>query len=391
MKPNGMRPEKFITLIFVLVLFSCSNSNEHAGATGKHLKSPDLVEHAKRFSIEQHKNVYVVRIFGNRRKHDEVTGYFVLSNDTTGLRREYRYREACVIKTPCTNIAALSSIYASIFFELGALNNVTTIDNVDYIVNPEIIDRYKKGKLAEIGKSQQINIEAAVKIKPDVLFTFGMGEGEKDKDKKLVQSSIATAIVVDHLEENPLARAEWIKFFAVFVNKYARADSVFSEVEIKYNQLRQELASVKSRPTVFSEIKYSEFWYMPGGRSYVASLFGDAGADYLWKENTDFGSLPLSFEQVYARARQADYWLNLSTLNTKQELVAMEKRYADFNAFKQNQLFNNNKVVNTKGYSSYWETGMIHPERILSDLIYIFHPELHPKAEKELFYYKRLN
>ena len=71
----------------------------------------------------------------------------------TGLRREYRYREACVIKTPCTNIAVHSaSIYASIFFELGALNNVTTIDNVDYIVNRELLTD-TKGKLAGMRQS----------------------------------------------------------------------------------------------------------------------------------------------------------------------------------------------------------------------------------------------
>lgn len=386
-----MLAHKFIFGLVVVLAFSCGNKVKNETVKENDPGAGSLIKYAKRFSIVQSDAIYEVRIYGNRHKNDEVTAYFVLSTDTNGLSKEYRYREARIIKTPCTNIAALSSIYVNIFYELGALNNVTTIDNIDYIVNTAIIEKHKNGRLAEIGKTERINIETAVKIYPDMLFTFGMGEGEKDKDKKLEQTGIPTAIVVDHLEESPLARAEWIKFFAVFVNKYQQADSIFNAVNKHYKEYSTKALGADKKPTVFSEIKYSEFWYMPGGKSYVATLFKDAGADYLWQDNDDFGSLALSFEQVYARAREADYWLNLSTLNTKSELLAMEQRYADFKAFKQGTLYNNNRIVNDKGYSSYWETGMIHPERILSDLIHIFHPRLMPGHENDLYYYKRLN
>lgn len=69
-------------------------------------------------------------------------------------------------------------------------------------------------------------------------------------------------------------------------------------------------------------------------KSYVAQLLNDAAANYLWKDNDQFGSLPLSFEQVYAKAKDADYWINLSVLKHKKDLLGYESRYAEFKAFK---------------------------------------------------------
>ena len=62
------------------------------------------------------------------------------------------------------------------------------------------------------------------------------------------------------------------------------------------------------------------------GKSYVAELLKDAGANYLWKENENTGSVPLTFEQVYSVAKDADFWINLSTLQAKQELLSFESQ-----------------------------------------------------------------
>lgn len=352
-------------------------------------KKDSLVKYARRFKISREGDAYFVTIYGNR--HDSnYSKSFALCNDTAGKRLLYRFRDSEIIKIPCQKIAALSSIYANMFYELGALPQLIAIDNIDYIVNPAIISRHKAGDLAEIGKTAQTDVEAALSLKPDIIFTFGMGEGDKDRDKKLELTGIPVAISVDHLEESPLARAEWIKFFALFADKYSQADSLFRQVEKKYLDLQALAKQSHRRPTVFTEIKYSEFWYMPGGKSYVATLLNDAGADYLWKDNSDVGSLPLSFEQVYSRAREADYWLHLSTCRSKQNLLQTEKRFADFKAFKTGNLFNNTKKVNEKGYSTYWETGMIFPDRILNDLLFIFHPHLKDSLNSNLYYYEQL-
>lgn len=374
----------YLLSIALLLIVSCAPSEKT-----KTIETPDAseIKYAERFSIQYENGWKKVRLYGNKHTKD-VTATFIIYTDSAPQTNR---PNEILVKVPCKKIAALSSIYARIFFELGALENLIAIDNIDYINCEEIIDKHKRGQLKEIAKGIEMNTEQTIVLKPDIIFSFGMGEWEKDRNRKVEQAKIPIAVSLDHLEQSPLARAEWIKFFAAFVNKSPEADSIFSEVEKKYADLKAAAMKTHFRPTVFNEIKYSDSWYMPGGKSYVAQMLRDAGADYLWKDNEEVGSLPLSFEQVYAKAKEADYWINLSTVRSKTELLAYEKRYAEFKAFKSGDLYNNNRFTNTKGYSSYWETGMIFPDRILSDLIQIFHPELKTGATKEMYYYEKIN
>ena len=45
--------------------------------------------------------------------------------------------------------------------------------------------------------------------------------------------------------------------------------------------------------------------------------------------------------------------------------------------------------MSKNGGNDYWESGVVHPERLLADLIHIMHPDMLP--DRELYYYQRLN
>jgi iron complex transport system substrate-binding protein len=218
---------------------------------------------------------------------------------------------------------------------------------------------------------------------------FGMGNSEDESPPQLLKAGIPVALIVDHLEETPLARAEWIKFIGAFVGQGKPADSIFTNVEKKYLTLKDSMRQFDKGPKVLSELKYGETWYVPGGKSFMSSFINDAGGQYAWKDNTEKGSLPLSFEQVYRIAGDAEVWINLSMVTNQNEMLSEDERYQKFKAFQTNRLYNNNKRVNAKGYSDYWETAMFHPDRVLRDLILIFHkPHV---DEKELYYYRKIH
>ena len=380
-------PHNFLFLFAGLFFFSCGNEKKEQEQDESHVLKKSIQEYAVRFAIEKRPNAVLVHLFGNRNNRHDTTSSFVLRKDSassSGYPSHYK-----PVKIPCKKIAALSSIYASMLTELGAIDAIAAVDNMDYVIDPLIREKHRKSPIKELAKSPQIDLEQTVALQPDIVFTYGMGHGEELSDK-LISTNIPIAVSVDHLEESPLARAEWIKFFAAFVDKESEADSIFTSVKNNYLELRRSVDTIKERPTVFSELKFGDVWYMPGGKSYVAQLLKDAGADYLWKEDKNSGSLPLSFEQVYARAVKARFWLNLSMVTTKKELLGHEPRYAQFEAFKNGNLYNNNLVTNEKGYSIYWETGMFHPDRILSDLIRIFHPQQGQGLENDLYYYRQI-
>jgi iron complex transport system substrate-binding protein len=370
-------------LAVIVLIYSCGRRERAESAESKPL--PDLtVRYAKKFAIARDSSCTYVYLMGKRDSPD-TTDTYILYRST----KPQKTGNAHCIKIPCTRIAALSSIYAQAFYELHALDAVKAIDNIDYVNNEEVLRRFKAESWPELARTPDIDIEQTISLMPDIVFTYGMGDGSRP-DPRLSAAGIPVAVSVDHLEETPLARAEWIKFFGAFVDKRELADSIFDACERNYISVREQVKDKQPRPTVFNEIKYSDAWYMPGGKSYIARLLKDAGANYLWESDAKAGSLPLSFEEVFSKAKDADFWIHLSTVKKKKELLSYEPRYAAFKAYKTGNLYNNTRFTNKKGYSVYWESGMLHPDRILSDLVNIFHPGVLPLDSAGLYYYEQV-
>ena len=376
-----MMLKKIILFIPLLLVLSCTTTTENQQSKNTLTSVP--LSHAKRFTIKTCADFTVLELHGNK-NDSAITASFVLYKH----QKPNYTNDAYYIKTPISRVASMSSIYTTMIAQLKCEDKIIAIDNVDYYNNPFIQEQVKKGSIIELSKGPQIDIEKTIALQPDLFLTFGMGSPKDDVDKKLVQSSMPIAVSIDHLEETPLARAEWIKFFAYFFNKESVADSLFQITEKKYNDLKNLAKTSTHKPSVLTEIKYGDAWYIPAGKSFIAHLIEDAGGDYFWKEDTKTGSSAQSFETVYAKAKDCDIWINLYNLNSKKELLSYDERYGLFKACKNNQLYNNNKTQNALGYSNYWETGITNPDEVLADLIAIFSPTLLPNHE--FTFYKKL-
>ena len=374
--------KKIISFFLSLFLIAaCSPTTENKQTDIRPTSVP--LSYAKRFTIKKTKDYTVLELLGNK-ENDEVTASFVLYKN----QKPNYGKEAYYIKTPVKKIACMSSIYTTMLAKMHCEQAIVAIDNVDYYTNEYIQSKVRENMIAELSRGPQVEIEKTIALNPDLFLTFGMGNPKKDVDAKLVQANIPIAVSLDHLEETPLARAEWIKFFSYFFDKEALADSLFKATETHYNTLKALTTNLVKKPTVLTEIKYGDAWYIPSGKSYMAHLINDAGGDYFWKDDAKTGSTPLSFEMVYAKAKDCDVWINLYNVNTKKELESYDERYGLFKAFKETRLYNNNKVQNTHGFSNYWETGITNPDEVLADLIAILSPALLPNHE--FVFYKKI-
>jgi iron complex transport system substrate-binding protein len=124
---------------------------------------------------------------------------------------------------------------------------------------------------------------------------------------------------------------------------------------------------------------------MPGGDSYVATLIADAGGDFLWSDEPGT-SLALDFEVVLERAQSADVWVNANQFwGTAEDALATDERFAEFDAFAEGRIWNNNLQQNENGGNAYFEAGVANPHLLLADLIAIFHPEILPEHEFEFY------
>jgi iron complex transport system substrate-binding protein len=374
---------KYLGIVFLIIYFfvSCSNNNLKETNT-----SEKLVEikntYAKRFSIKVNQHYKVLQLFGSK---GNIISEFVLYKNQ---KPNYRSSNTQYIKVPVKRVVSLSSIYTTMLYNMRLKNNLIAIDNVDYYTNKDVIKRVKTADLAEVSKTQQLHLEKIIALNSDVVFGFGMGESINEDAEKLQKINIPSVFCLDHLEESPLARAEWIKFFACFFEKETMADSIFNTVENNYKSLKSGIIQIKFKPKIMTEIKYGDTWFVPSGNSYVANLINDAGGIYFYHQNQKTGSTPLSFENVFDLAKNCDVWINLYSINTKNELISYDERYKLFKPFRNNRLYNNNKIQNELGYSNFWEDGILRPDLILEDLIKIFHTDTNQTANFN--FYKKI-
>ena len=285
------------------------------------------------------------------------------------------------IETPIQSCMCMTSLQLSNFIALDACDFVTGITSTRHLFNEQMNERIKSGKTAKIGIEGNFDSEVIMSMNPDVIFIspFKRGGYEQMKEVHLP--------LVPHLgykEMTPLGQAEWVKLIGLFVGKEQEANSLFEQIEQRYLSLKAKAAQVQQRPVVFSGEIRGGNWYAVGGKSFLAQLFHDAGADYFLKDDPNSGGVTLDFETVYSQADEADYWRIVNSYEgtfSYEALKASDPRYADFRAFKERKVLYCNMTQRP-----FYELMPIEPDKVLADLIHAFHPELLPSDYKPVYY-----
>jgi iron complex transport system substrate-binding protein len=292
-----------------------------------------------------------------------------------------------VITVPIENIVCTSTTHIPLLDYINETEKLIGFPTTDYISSEKMRKRIDQGKVKDLGIDKGKNIEMLYTLKPSLVMGYTMTK-DLGQLKKVRELGISVVINAEYLEKHPLGRAEWIKFMALFFGKEKEADSVFAEIEKEYLSTQQLVNEVKSKPTVLSGIVYGDTWFMPGGQNYAAKLLKDAGCKYLWSADSTSGFLQLSFESVYAQAKEADLWIGVGSFKKLEEIKATEERYTLFKPFKEQQIYSYDARKGAKGGSEFLELGYLRPDLILKDLVKIAHPELLP--DYTLYFHNRL-
>ncbi len=292
-----------------------------------------------------------------------------------------------VIQIPIKKLVCTSTTHIPLLDYIDQTNSLIGFPTTDYISSKAMRTRIDAGQVTDLGIDKGMNIELLYSLHPELVMGYTMSN-DLGQLKKIQELGIPVVINAEYIEKHPLGRAEWIKFVAMFFNKEKEADSVFSGIEREYLATLELAKQVNNRPTVLSGIVYGDAWFMPAGKNYAARFFNDAGMVYLWKETDSNGYLEVSFESVYAKAKEADLWIGVGSFNSLQEIQATESRYGLFKPFQQKQVYSYNARTGAKGGSEFLELGYMRPDLILKDLVKIAHPELLP--DYQLFFHKKL-
>lgn len=288
-----------------------------------------------------------------------------------------------VIRAGATRIVCMSSSYIAMLDALQQTDRIVAVSGLDYVSNPYI--QAHRESVRDMGP--EMNYELLLGLKPDVVLLYGIGDAQSAVTDKLRELNIPYMYVGEYLEESPLGKAEWMIALAELTDTRKQATQVFDSIPQRYQSLKELTDSTAQRPTVMFNTSWNDSWMMPSTQSYMARLVADAGADYIYKENNGNGSSPIGLETAYGLIQKADYWINVGTASTLDELKAMNPKFADAKSVRQKTVYNNNLRLTPAGGNDYWESAVVRPDIVLRDLIWIFHPELLPDS---LYYYRHL-
>lgn len=284
------------------------------------------------------------------------------------------------IKIPLKNIVTLAGTDVGMLSVLGCEDKIVGVMNHHYIANKKVLKNVKAGKVNDYIDFSQMNPES-ISMKTSFISYSGFGTPPPNEDK-LAKLGVLCLPDYDWREEHPLGKAEWLYVFALLFDKEKEADTYFNKIEKEFLSLVKEAKKVKNKPTVLSGCMIGDYWYMPSGTSYNAFLFEKAGGDYLGKKKTGTGSQTYTFEEVLKNYQEADYWVNLG-FDTKAKLLQSNAKYKYFKAFKNNTIYDYSHNMH-----HFWEMSAVEPQKVLSDLLVIFHPET---FKKQLYFYKKLD
>jgi len=374
---------------FIILFFSaCRPVNENQGDLYNAGQVDLKINYASGFSITKHNNGdKIIKVTNPWQEADNVMFTYHLS-DTASESRLIN-QEHFLIKTPVKNVVCLSTTHIGFVDLLGKIYTINGISGKEYVVNQQLLKMVSSGQVRDVGYEENLNYELIIDIKPDVVFAYGITSSVSRMVNRLNELGIPVVMVGEYLEEDPLARLEWLKFFAAFYDMEDTANLVFDSISSEYLRLTSIAEVAEDEPVVMLGLPWRDTWYISGGKSYSAKLIEDAGGSYLWNSLDFKDSRPINPERVFEQALNAEFWLNAGDANSKRDIFIIDERLKVFPAFINGNVYNNNKLLSTTGGNAYFETGVVEPHIILSDIIKILHPYLLPSHE--LKYYKKLD
>ena len=292
-----------------------------------------------------------------------------------------------VVRGVPQRVVCMSSTHVAMMDAIGEVESIAGVSGLDYITNDYIAAHLDSR--CDVGYEGNVDYERVVALRPDLVLLYGLN-GASGMESKLRELRIPFAYVGDYLEESPLGKAEWMVAVGEMMGCRERAETRFAEIPRRYIALKERVAAQAGKaPVVMMNIPYGDSWFMTPMSSYAAQLVADAGGDYIYKKNSTSRTLPVDIEEAALMVSRSDVWLNVGHRTTLDELRRALPRFADAACVRGGRVWNCNRRTNAAGGNDYWESGIVHPDLILHDLVRILHPELLPDTA-ELYYYRKL-
>ena len=372
-----MKTIKLLTA-FVFILFSFSCKKEIL-KVDKNVKSKSTIKYAKGFDIVYENGVKKLIINSAYQNSNEIFEYYIKN------KSDKKTPQLNTIFTPVKRIVVTSTTHVPMVELLNEETSIVGFPYSKYISSEKTRALIDNGIIKEIGKENSLNTEILLDLKPQLVVGYSVSSANKSLTT-IKKAGIDVIYNGDWLEQTPLGRAEWIKFFGVLFDKEKQADSIFNVIEANYLDAVTLAEKSDKKATILSgAIMSKDIWNLPAGESFVARFLNDANVNYLWKDSKGKGSLSLSFESVFEKAQNADFWIAPGYFSSKEQLLKSNKLYTKFKAFNTDNIYTPSTKKGKTGGVIYYELASTRPDLVLKDIIKITNPDLLQKYEFTFF------
>lgn len=363
-----------------IYLSGCANGKHESQEYTQKLYTP---LYSANFSIngnEETGNI-LIKVMNPWQGAENVSQEFLIVSDSL---HHNDYYKGPYIKKEAKRIICMSSTHIAMLEALGTADRIVGVSGKEYISSSEIRNN---PNIPDIGYEGNIDYETLVATNPDLVLLFSVN-GASAMEQKLKELKIPFLYIGDYVEEDPLGKSEWIVPVAEVVGKRESGIQKFKEIAQRYESLKNTVKqSELSKPSVMVNAPFLDSWFMPSTQSYVAKMIEDAGGIYIYDKNTGNTSKPIELEEALKYVDEADFWINIGTVSSLDELKATFPKFVSADCVKNRNVFNNNQRSSPGGGNDCYESGVMHPDVVLRDMVKIFHPEL---VDEEFFYYRRL-
>ncbi|MCB0763750.1 MAG: ABC transporter substrate-binding protein [Flavobacteriales bacterium] len=342
-------------LLLCIALIGCRGQAPDEVGGWKHIPE----HYARSFEVWENGPDRRLLVFGPGGRQDTVATYLVSRNAPAGFR-------------PLDRICVVGSAYLPFISAIDRSSTVVGVDGTAFIRDPEIKAAIARGAVREIGTADGVDREQLLALAPEAILDHPFGKSLSDPPV----DGVRRIMVTEYLEEHPLGRAEWLRFFGVLLGAEAAADSMFQAIVQRYEARSARSPASDSMPLVFFGSTWQGQWFAPPAHSYMATLITDAGGEYVFNDRSSGGNKVLDLEGVLEVTGRVDHFgmvLAAPGQVTATTLVGGEPRLADKEAIATGGFYGNSETADLFGQA------ILEPERVLADLQAIFHPTVFPE------------
>ena len=295
------------------------------------------LEYATQFAVDYYQDDYAVITIAQE------GSYLVVPEEKEvpeGLDKEIK-----VLQQPLDHIYLVATSSMDLFRAIDGIGNITlsgTDANGWYI--EEAKEAMENGNIQYAGKYSAPDYELILANGCDLAIESTMIYHSPDVREKLEGFDIPVLVEHSSYESDPLGRMEWLKLYAVLLDKEEEADKYFQS---QTDMLTDVLGAENTEKTVaFFSINSNGYVTVRKTGDYISNMIELAGGRYIFQNLGDDNALStmnMQMEDFYAGACDADYIIYNSAIESElhslDELLEKSSLLADFKAVKEGNVW----------------------------------------------------